>query len=103
MLDAACVLASCAMDRAHSVISVGMQHLHHLGSCITTSHSKIQTLNKSLCWWVQAHSALGARLQEEQSNSAQLNGQLQDGQAAAAKLQRTIADLEQQVNSPFPH
>ncbi|KAL0027070.1 hypothetical protein WJX79_003191 [Trebouxia sp. C0005] len=45
----------------------------------------------------QAHSALGARLQEEQSNSAQLNGQLQDGQAAAAKLQRTIADLEQQV------
>ncbi|DBB03075.1 TPA: hypothetical protein ACH3X1_013390 [Trebouxia sp. C0004] len=45
----------------------------------------------------QAHSALGARLQEEQANSAQLNGQLQDGQAAAAKLQRTIADLEQQV------
>jgi len=56
-----------------------------------------------LSWWIQAHSALGARLQEEQATSAQLNGQLQDGQAAAAKLQRTIVDLEQQVHSPFPY
>ena len=55
-----------------------------------------------MCWWVQAHSALGTRLEEEQANSAQLNGQLLDGQAAAAKLQRTIADLEQQVNIPSP-
>ncbi len=59
--------------------------------------------NKCLWWCVQAYSALGARLQEEQSNSAHLTGQLQDGQAAAAKLQRTIADLEQQVNSPSPY
>lgn len=49
---------------------------------------------------LQAHAALGTRLQEEQSTSAQLNEQIQERQAAAAKLQRTIADLEQQVSGP---
>ena len=46
----------------------------------------------------QAHIALGSRLEEEKGVTAQLNSQILDGQAAAAKLQRSIADLEQQVS-----
>ena len=46
---------------------------------------------------LQAHAALGSRLQQEQSTTAQLTGQVQDGNAVAANLQRTIADLEHQV------
>lgn len=47
--------------------------------------------------WLQAHSALGSRLEAEKALTAQLNDQILDGQAAAAKLQRSIAGLEQQV------
>ena len=46
---------------------------------------------------VQGHEALRTRLQEEEANVAQLKGQVQEGQAAAAKLQRSITDLEEQV------
>ena len=46
---------------------------------------------------LQAHSTLGSRLEAEKALTAQMNDQILDGQAAAAKLQRSIADLEQQV------
>lgn len=50
-------------------------------------------------FWVlqQAHSALGSKLEEEKAMTAQLNNHILDSQVSAAKLQRTIGDLEQQV------
>lgn len=50
----------------------------------------------------QAHEALGAKLQGEQTNSAQLNSQLQGSLADAETLRRTIAGLELQVRPPLP-
>ena len=50
-----------------------------------------------VCGSLQAHSAVGSRLEAEKALTAQMNDQILDGQAAAAKLQRSIAGLEQQV------
>ena len=50
---------------------------------------------------LQAHGALGSRLQEEQSSSSQLNSQLQSSLADAVRLRTVIADLEQQVKQCF--
>ena len=83
------------MRLAHALLETGKQLICPFHTAFELFHHNLLML--SMLSTLQDHEALRTRLHEEEANAAQLNGQVREGQVAAAQLQRRIADLQQQV------